>query len=196
MPFKDGLPELYSVWRGIINRCYNPKSKQFKDYGGRGISVCDIWRHDYKQFIKDMSPRPSGLTLDRIDNDKGYTLDNCRWSTRKEQQRNQRRTHRVIIEGLEYLACELAETHGLKMETILDRAKKGLTFQQVTSKEIFRNLEGLKLGAVISSTKRLQRTHCKNGHEYTQRNTRIDSDGKYSFRVCRKCHSERQLRKP
>lgn len=82
----------YRSWNGMKNRCNNPKSKAYKNYGGRGITYDKKWE-DFREFYKDMGERPINTTLDRIDVDKGYYKENCRWATREEQQRNQR-THK------------------------------------------------------------------------------------------------------
>lgn len=86
---KSKTPE-YQAWASMRQRCLNPKSQRFHDYGGRGITVCKEWE-SFEQFYADMGPRPSSdHSIDRIDNDSGYSPVNCKWSTRSEQQKNKR----------------------------------------------------------------------------------------------------------
>jgi len=81
----------YHIWSGMRERCYNPNKRMFKNYGGRGISVCDRWLHSFENFYVDMGNRPStNHSIDRIDNDGNYTHENCKWSTRFEQADNTR----------------------------------------------------------------------------------------------------------
>lgn len=82
----------YKSYHSMLQRCENPKCHAFADYGGRGIAVCERWRgeHGFEDFLADMGPRPRGRSLDRINNDLGYSPDNCRWATQKEQINNRR----------------------------------------------------------------------------------------------------------
>lgn len=84
----------YITWQSMKNRCYLKSSTSFKNYGGRGITVCDEWKNSFEQFLKDMGSCPSKYhSIDRIDNDKGYFKENCRWSTNYIQSINKRGKH-------------------------------------------------------------------------------------------------------
>lgn len=80
----------YRSYRAMLARCSDVKHRQFKDYGARGITVCDRWAKSFENFFSDMGERPPGTTLDRIDNESGYSAKNCRWATRSEQNQNKR----------------------------------------------------------------------------------------------------------
>lgn len=100
----SGIPE-YKVWEGIIQRCTNPKTSNYNDYGGRGIKVCQRW-FNFKYFIEDMGRRPSSkYKIDRIDNNGNYEPNNCRWVTQSIQSKNSRnhKTNKTGVRGVTFI---------------------------------------------------------------------------------------------
>jgi len=87
--------KLYNVWSGMFKRCYNPNNKNFNNYGGRGISVCERW-NDFANFREDMGECPKGMLIDRIDNDGNYEPSNCRWTDPKTSSNNRRSRYRNV----------------------------------------------------------------------------------------------------
>lgn len=89
----------YKTWVEMKMRCLNPTNHAYKDYGARGITVCDRWNNSFEEFLSDMGERPHGKSLDRIDNNKGYCPENCRWATPKEQCNNRRSNFLMTLNG-------------------------------------------------------------------------------------------------
>lgn len=89
----------YSIWHGMIRRCDDPRRQEYKNYGGRGITVCESW-YSFNQFLADMGEAPKGMSIDRINNDSGYSKDNCRWADKKTQANNTRKNHLITIDGV------------------------------------------------------------------------------------------------
>ena len=115
-----GTP-FYKVWQNIKTRCYNKNTSDYKRYGGRGIRVCKRW-HNFKSFYKDMfDSYKKGLTIERIDNNKNYSRENCRWATRREQANNTRhikRAKKYCYKGIEDTIKNWANYLGIKRSTL------------------------------------------------------------------------------
>lgn len=126
--FKHGLEgaAIYDVWSSMKARCQNPDHRAYKNYGGRGISVCDEWQ-DFNVFLADMGIPPEGYELDRIDNEGGYSKENCHWVTRTENLRNRRNTVRVTWYGKTQTIPEWSAELGISKSALHRFHKRGDT---------------------------------------------------------------------
>ncbi len=113
--FKHGMygTSTYHIWDAMKSRCLNKNSVHYKNYGGRGIGVCDRWVSSFVDFFADMGERPEGLTIERIDNDGDYTPENCKWATRQEQSRNCRRNRMIEYQGETLCLLDWAKRLGM-----------------------------------------------------------------------------------
>ena len=118
---------LYTVWRGMIQRCTNQNASNYERYGGRGIDVCDEWRHNPENFCEWALSNgyKSGLTLDRKNNNLGYYPENCRWTTRKVQQNNTRRNRMFTYNGQTHSVAEWSRILNVNAETLRYRIIHG-----------------------------------------------------------------------
>ena len=105
-------------------RCYATHRKEYPNYGGRGIVVCERWLSSFQNFLDDMGPKPEGHTLDRIDNDGPYELANCRWLLRAAQELNKRSNRLITAFGETMPVSAMARRHGVKPETLFNRLAK------------------------------------------------------------------------
>jgi len=117
----------YTVWSQMLARCTNPNTREWKYWGGRGITVCDRWRHSFVHFFADMGRKPSAQhSLDRVNNDLGYSAENCRWATPKEQVKNRRVSYSQKLTEAAVLdmrasgasAAVMAEKYGVSIWTV------------------------------------------------------------------------------
>ena len=116
---------LYGRWLTMRSRCNNPKVRDYRHYGGRGIRVCDAWA-DFWQYVKDMGPRPTSKhTVERINNDGNYEPGNVRWATRFEQAQNMRKNVRVTIDGETLTMAEWGRRKGVHQSFFNTRIDNG-----------------------------------------------------------------------
>lgn len=119
----------YKTWLGMKRRCYDAKYKDYPNWGGRGIKVCDRWNGSFEAFLLDMGPRPPGqYSIDRLDPDKDYSPDNCRWATIEQQGGEHRRgLISVAVDGHEFSSIADACRHfGVNLTTAHERIKAGV----------------------------------------------------------------------
>lgn len=138
MPARKYLKErtnsfLYSTWHGMLQRCYDRNSSNYDNYGGRGINICEEWKNSYDSFFEWAVAHGASkeLSIDRINNDKGYSPDNCRWVGLKTQARNKRTTRLIYYRGASKPLCEWAEITGISADVIRTRLDRyGYTIEE------------------------------------------------------------------
>jgi len=115
------MSRTYNIWCGMLQRCNNPNSKRYKDYGGRGITVCHRWLESFENFYADVGDIPDGTTFDRKNNDGNYEPGNWRFATWKEQNNNRRDNYWVEFNGVRKTAAQWAKSLGIKIATLMYR---------------------------------------------------------------------------
>lgn len=120
----------YNTWHAMRSRCYRKTDPCYKNYGGRGIAVCDRWKDSFENFLSDMGPRPMGKTLDRIENDKGYSPENCRWATAAEQRANTRLSKPIEAFGMSRSMHDWCKQFSICPTTVSYRMKSGLSVEE------------------------------------------------------------------
>lgn len=117
---------IYSIWAGIKNRCYNKNKKEYDRYGGKGLLMCDEWKEDFVKFYEWSIENgySDDLTIDRIDNTKGYYPDNCRWTDYQTQTLNRSVTKYVDIDGEKFTIPQLSKKYGINKNCLYARVRK------------------------------------------------------------------------
>lgn len=116
---------IYECWQSMKQRCLNPASPDYKNYGGRGIRICDEWKDSFKTFLFDMGVRPEGTSIDRIDVNGHYCKENCKWSTNKEQANNKRCSRFFTYKNETKTISEWADAYGIHRPTLFARVNNG-----------------------------------------------------------------------
>ena len=133
----DQKKRTFQCWSDMKQRCYNPKTANYKNYGGRGISVCSRWLESFENFQHDMGLRPDGMTIDRIDVNGHYEPANCRWASKKDQQSNRRNNRLITHDGQTLTARQWSKHLGISEATISFRVLRGYPTEMVLSKQKF-----------------------------------------------------------
>lgn len=123
----------YTTWQRMKDRCLNKNNPDYRYYGGRGITICDRWLK-FENFYKDMGERPKNKTLDRIRNSEGYSKENCRWATPKEQQNNTRANHFLTFNNKTQNIQQWSEELGINNMTIYSRIRNGWNVKKALTK--------------------------------------------------------------
>ena len=136
--------KIYWRWNGMKNRCGNPHHKEYAAYGGRGITVCDEWRNSFSAFYKWAMANgySDDLTIDRIDNNRGYSPDNCRFITRQEQNRNTSRNVMITYNGKTQCLQDWANETGIGFKKLQWRLKAGYPIEILFDKRNWRYKDG------------------------------------------------------
>lgn len=121
--------KLYKQWYSMVERCHCHSSHAFADYGGRGITVCERW-HDFSNFRSDMGERPPGMSIERLDNSKGYEPGNCAWATPAQQARNKRNNVMLRLGDREMCLADWANHLGLSRGALRGRLRRGWSIER------------------------------------------------------------------
>lgn len=172
---KHGLSKtrLYKMFQNMKSRCYNPNAERYDRYGGRGITICDEWLNDFKSFYNwaNMNGYNKKLSIERIDVNGNYEPSNCCFIKLGNQSSNTTRNIKITHNGKTQLLKEWCNELGLKPNTIISRVKlKKISYHDA----IFE----------FKPYQKNDKTHCKNGHLYTDKNSKINNKG---YRICLTC---------
>lgn len=122
--------QIYTIWTAMVDRCTNPKAKRYKDYGGRGVSICDRWL-TFDNFYSDMGDYKEGMSIDRIDNNIGYSPENCRWTDDISQANNKRNNVLVSLFGRTQTLAQWCREIGVKYSTAHEKMRNGVSFDVI-----------------------------------------------------------------
>jgi len=126
----------YSVWHSMLQRCLNPNNPNWSRYGGRGITVCERWRSSFQAFLEDMGEPPSGMSLNRVDNDGPYAKENCEWATDEAQARNKRGNRQLTFGGRTQPLAAWAEELGIPYYTLHARLRRGWSEERTLTEAV------------------------------------------------------------
>lgn len=126
----------YKSWLSMKSRCYYKNSCNYKYYGAKGIKVCDRWKDSFENFLEDMGERPKNCSLDRIDNNQGYSPSNCKWSTKTEQTNNKSTNRKITYNSQTMTLVQWSRHLNIHVETIRKRLDKGWSIEDVLTRSV------------------------------------------------------------
>ena len=132
---KGYADKTYGIWQAFRDRCKNPNRKDYYRYGGRGITYDPAW-DNFLKFVDDMGDCPSGMTLDRIDNNKGYSKENCRWATRKQQVRNSTKLRMIELDGETKPLTDWLHQYNVSQSAFYQRIYAGMSVEQAIQRPL------------------------------------------------------------
>ena len=146
----------YTVWQNMINRCYNPKVKEYRFYGARGITVCRKWRESFSEFLADVGEAPPNTQLDRENNNRGYEPGNVRWTDKLTQANNTRSNRFIVLDGRRLTVAQWSRETGILSGTISARLEMGWSERRaVTEPPAFKSQTWRRRKATKSGTSAL-----------------------------------------
>jgi hypothetical protein len=126
----------YKSWQGMIQRCHNPNSTAWKRYGGRGITVCERWRNSFTNFLADMGKKPEGFTIERKDNNLGYSKSNCVWADKWQQANNRRKSRFLTFNGRTQTVIQWEREFGFSTNVMRSRLKNGWSAEMAITRPV------------------------------------------------------------
>jgi hypothetical protein len=139
----------YMTWSHMKSRCLNKNNDRYSSYGGRGINICNDWL-SFENFYSDMGKRPKGMTIERKNNNKGYSFENCRWATDKEQKQNMRSNHYLEYKGRRLTISQWSEKIGISYEMLHSRINRGWDIERALSEKPNQKVEDLQVKLTLN----------------------------------------------
>jgi len=134
---KTGTTSEYHSWAGIKGRCCNPNTSAYRNYGGRGITMCESWKASFECFLEDMGSKPGPeYSIHRIANNQGYSKKNCKWATAFEQQANTRRSRQITFMNETHIISEWVRTTGINRGTLCSRLDSGWSIERALTEPV------------------------------------------------------------